>query len=168
MIQWLNNWLLCMQATIEKWSTAWFDLRDHVVFSWPSGEDIRTTVTLTLFISPPQFVLALEATLLGFHGDHQSSSAPVVSSLGLALPLALLFGFKAILSGCEFSLCKICWVYHFPWLVVFSIFLSSSSWLVIAWGLVFTSYWVYILQILFMIVLLRDCLSFQLTSKNCF
>ena len=71
-------------------------------------EYIRTTITLTLFISPPQFTLALEAAMLGFHGSRQSCSAPVVSSLGLALPLPLVFSFKAILSGCEFSLCKLC------------------------------------------------------------
>ena len=56
-------------------------------------EDIRGTVTLTLFISPPQFTLPLEGALLSFHGSRRSSSAPVVSSLGLALPLSPMFGF---------------------------------------------------------------------------
>ena len=71
-------------------------------------EDIRTTVTLTLFISPLQFVLALEAALLGFHGSHKLSFVLVVPSLGLALHLLLVFDFKSILSGYEFSLCKLC------------------------------------------------------------
>ena len=71
-------------------------------------EDIRTIVTLTLFIYSPQFMLGLEAALLGFHGGRKSSSVPVVLSLGLALPLPLVFDFKAILSGYEFSLCKLC------------------------------------------------------------
>ena len=139
-----------------------------MVFSWPSVEDIRTTITLTLFISPPQFMLVLEAALLGFHGSRQSSSAPVVLSLGLALPLPPVFGFKAILSGCEFSLCKFCWVYHFPWLTVCSIFLSSSLWLAVAWGSVFTDYWVYILQSLLVTVNPRGCSTFQITGKICF
>ena len=153
-----------MQTTTEKWSTICFDLRDHVVFSSPSVEDIRTIVTLTLFISPPQFTLALEAALLVFHGDHQSYSAPVVSSLGLALTLPPLFGFKSILSGCEFSLYKLCWVYHCPWLAIYSIFLSSSSWLAVVWGLV--------LQIVFesmlVTILLWGYSSFQLTGKSLF
>ena len=77
-------------------------------FSWPSVGDIRIIVTLTLFISPPHFRLALEAALLGFHGGRKSSSAPVVPSLGLALHLPPIINFKAILSDCEFSLCKFC------------------------------------------------------------
>ena len=71
-------------------------------------EDIRTIITLTLFISPPQFALALEAALLGFHGGRKLSFVPVVSSPGLALPLPPIFVFKAILSYCEFSLCNFC------------------------------------------------------------
>ena len=69
--------------------------------------DIRTKVTLTLFISSPQFTLALEAALLGFHGGRKLSFVTVVSSPRLAFPLPLVFGFKAILSGYEFSLCKL-------------------------------------------------------------
>ena len=71
-------------------------------------EDIRTTVTLTLFISAPQFTLALEAALLGFHGGRKLSFVPVVPSPRLAFPLPPVFDFKSILSGCEFSLCKLC------------------------------------------------------------
>ena len=71
-------------------------------------EDIRTKVTLTLFISSPQFTLALEAALLGFDGGRKLSFVLVVLSPGLALPLPPVFDFKASLSGCEFSLCKFC------------------------------------------------------------
>ena len=104
-------------------------------------EDIRPFVTLTLFISPPQFALALEAALLGLHGGRRSSSAPIVLSLGLVLPLSLVFGLKAILSGCEFSLCKLCRDYRFPWLVVCSSFLSLSSWLDVCSSFLSLSSW---------------------------
>ena len=137
----MNNWLICMQATIEKWSATWFDLRDHVVFSWPSVEDIRIPITLTLFISPPQFALALEAAVLGFHGSRQSSSAPIVSSLGLVFPLSPVFGLKSILIGCGFSLCNLCRDYRFPWLDVYVIFLSSSSWLDVCSNFLLLSSW---------------------------
>ena len=77
-----------------------------MVFSWPSVEDIRIIVTLTLFISPPQFTLVLEAAQHGFHGGRKFSSVLVVLSLGLVFPLPPVFDFNAILGDCEFSLCK--------------------------------------------------------------
>ena len=79
-----------------------------MVFSWKSVGDIRIIVTLTFLISPLQLTLALKAAVLGFHGSRKFSSVPVVLSLGLALPLPPVFGFKAIFSGYEFSLCNIC------------------------------------------------------------
>ena len=54
-------------------------------------------VTLTLFISPPQFTLALEAALHGFHGSRKFSYVLVVPSLGLVFPLPPVFDFNAIL-----------------------------------------------------------------------
>ena len=153
-VQWLNNWLLLYAGDYRNDPLHGLIYCDHVVFSWPSMEDIRIIITLTLFISRPQFTLSLEAALLGFHGGRKLSSVPFVLSPGLALHLPLIFNFKAILSYCEFSLCKFCWVYCCPWLAVSSNFLSSSSWLTVAWGSVFIGCWV--------ILMAHHCVRFNL------
>ena len=49
----------------------WF--ASHVVISWPSVGNIKSHHNPNSYYFSPQFVLALEAALLGFYGIHRSS-----------------------------------------------------------------------------------------------
>ena len=72
-------------------------------------------------------MLPLEVALLGFHGGRWSSSAAVVSSLGLALPLPLSLVFKPFLVAVSSHSAR-----FGPWLAVCSSFLLLSLRLTIA------------------------------------